>query len=53
MVKKENKMLNKGSVNIPAKGMDKPKNKVKTAPSEAPEETPMVYGSASGFLNKP
>jgi hypothetical protein len=53
MVKKEKRILNKGRVNMPANGIDKPKNKVKTAPREAPEDTPIVYGSARGFLNKP
>ena len=45
--------LKKGKVNAPIKGSDKLKNMVTTPPTDAPDETPSVYGSARGFLNNP
>jgi hypothetical protein len=53
MVKKENKILSNGNVKEPIKGIDRWKNSVNTAPTDAPEDTPNVYGSANGFLSRP
>ena len=33
--------------------MEIPKKSVITAPTEAPDDTPRVYGSASGFFSSP
>src|SRR5690625_4779118 len=46
-------MLKTGNVNDPSNGSDMPKNIVITAPTEAPEDTPNVYGSASGLRKRP
>jgi hypothetical protein len=42
IVTHENKMLSNGSVKLPIIGIDKLKNKVSTAPKDAPEDTPNV-----------
>src|SRR5690606_12053994 len=46
-------MLKTGNVYVPRIGIDKPKKSVTTAPTEAPDDTPRVYGSASGFFSNP
>lgn len=42
MVKNENRILNNGKVKEPTNGIDSWKNSVKTAPTDAPEDTPNV-----------
>lgn len=42
-----------GKVNKPKMGRLSWKNITITAPTEAPEDTPNVYGSANGFLSSP
>ena len=46
-------MLRIGKVYDPKIGRVNPKKSTMTAPTDAPEETPSVYGSASGFFNNP
>src|SRR5699024_2627878 len=46
-------ILKSGSVNEPITGREIPKKIVITAPTDAPEDTPNVNGSANGFRNKP
>ena len=46
-------ILKTGNVYVPKIGIDKPKKSVTTAPTEAPDDTPSVYGSASGFFSNP
>src|SRR5690625_210581 len=53
IVKKDANILNNGRVKEPIHGSEILKKIVITAPTEAPEDTPKVKGSANGFLNKP
>src|SRR5690625_171807 len=46
-------ILKKGKEKEPNMGIDKLKKIVITAPTEAPEETPRVKGSASGLRKRP
>jgi len=46
-------ILKVGSAYKPTTGIEILKKIVKTAPTDAPDETPSVYGSANGFFNKP
>src|SRR5699024_2725503 len=46
-------ILSVGKAYNPQQGRLILKNTVTTAPTEAPEETPRMYGSANGFFSKP
>ena len=46
-------MLKVGKAYKPTTGIEILKKIVMTAPTEAPDEIPNVYGSANGFLSKP
>ncbi|EKN67412.1 hypothetical protein BAZO_09626 [Schinkia azotoformans LMG 9581] len=52
-VNKAKMILIIGKVNEPITGRVNPKKRTMTAPTDAPDETPSVYGSASGFFNSP
>ncbi|GEA32035.1 hypothetical protein CBE01nite_48520 [Clostridium beijerinckii] len=50
-VKSPHKKPVKGRVSLPSIGIEKPDIIRNPTPREAPEDTPKVYGEASGFLS--